>query len=448
MTRANLSSEAALIGVEEALNYILDHIKPLPTKVLPITHCFNRVLAQDVISGCDVPPFVNSAMDGYAVRAEDVRDCSAQNPVKLRVLEDIPAGVAPKKTVVLGTAARIMTGAPMPPGANAVVPFEETSEARRVPGLSNDEVAILQPISTNDNVRPAGEDVQKGSKVLQAGKRLRPQEIGLLAAIGQAQVAVHKIPRVAILATGDELVGPEEPLTPGKIRNSNEYTQAALVTSYGAKPVMLGVARDTAKELTAKIRSGLAQEVDLFLTSAGVSVGDYDMVKNVLAAEGEMHFWQVAIKPGKPLAFGTIEDTPVIGLPGNPVAAMIAFEVFARPAILKLAGLANLHKPTLRAILQEDVYNSGRQHYMRAFLSQVDGKFRVTTKGSGVQVQGSGILSSLVWANALVVVPNEVTHIPAGTEVDVWLLDWRGDHIPKKTTALVGPQSDDLGRGL
>ncbi len=421
------------IAVEEALNYILDHIKPLPVEVLPITQCLNRILAQEAVSDCDVPPFVNAAMDGYAVIAADLGECSATNPVKLKVIENIPAGVAPQKEVVLGTAARIMTGAPMPLGANAIVRFEETSEAQPLSGLSglaDDEVAILHPISVNENVRPAGEDVQKGQIVLPKGKRLRPQDIGLLAATGGGHIAVHKIPRVAILATGDELVGVEEPLTPGKIRNSNEYTQAALVQSYGAEPVMLGVARDNIKDLTNKIRTGLKHKVDLFLTSAGVSVGDYDIVKTVLATEGVMRFWQVAIKPGKPLAFGVIEGVPLVGLPGNPVAAMIAFEVFARPAILKLAGYRNWEKPTLKATLQEDVYNSGREHYMRAFVSQTAAGYQVTTRGSGVQVQGSGIVSSRVWANALVVVPNEIRRLPAGTEVDVWLLDWRGEQIP------------------
>jgi len=194
---------------------------------------------------------------------------------------------------------------------------------------------------------------------------------------------------------------------------------------------MLGVARDTTEDLKAKIREGLAQKVDLFLTSAGVSVGDYDVVKDVLAEEGEMHFWQVAIKPGKPLAFGMMDNTPLIGLPGNPVASMVAFEVFARPAILKLAGSPLWDKLTLKAVLQEDAQNSGRRHYMRALLYETEGEYRVTTRGSGVQVQGSGILSSLVWANALVVVPNEITFLPAGSQVDVWLLDWQGAKFPR-----------------
>jgi molybdopterin molybdotransferase len=197
-----------------------------------------------------------------------------------------------------------------------------------------------------------------------------------------------------------------------------------LVQRYGGVPVPLGIARDTAEDLTTKIRGGLAQNVDLFLTSAGVSVGDFDVVKNVLAAEGEVHFWQVAIKPGKPLAFGSLANVPLLGLPGNPVAALVASEVFARPAILKLGGHANLEKPSVRAILEEDVHNSGRRHFMRARVRWEADGYHVTTRGSGVQVQGSGILSSLVWANGLVVVPEEVTYIQAGNGVDVWMLDW------------------------
>ncbi|MBI1878484.1 MAG: molybdopterin molybdotransferase MoeA, partial [Chloroflexi bacterium] len=260
-----------------------------------------------------------------------------------------------------------------------------------------------------------------------------PQDVGVLAALGQAEIWVHRPPRIAILATGDELVDVDEPIEPGKIRNSNEYTQAALVEKYGGEPVMLGIARDSVADLTAKIREGLAQQVDLFLTSAGVSVGDFDMVKKVLAAEGEMQFWQVAIKPGKPLAFGHLrgyDDTgrvsgtvPLIGLPGNPVAAMVAFEVFARPAILKLGGQHSFEKTSLRACLDEEISNSGRRHYMRAFVHLEADGYHVTTRGSGVQVQGSGILTSMVWANGLVVVPENITYLPAGAPVEVWLLD-------------------------
>lgn len=409
--------------VEEALSYILEHVQPLPAETVPVSRALQRVLAEDVPAEIDVPPFHNSAMDGYAVRSEDARRASAESPVLLRVVAEIPAGVSPRAEIAPGEAARIMTGAPMPAGADAVVRFEETSEGRPEMKTPAGQVAIVRAAAAGENVRRAGEDIRRGQVVLTRGRALRPQEIGVLAAIGRATVPVHRRPRVAILATGDELVDIDEPLRPGQIRNSNEYTTAALVQRYGGEPVRLGIARDTVEDLTAKIRQGLAEKVDLFLTSAGVSVGDFDMVKDVLAAEGQMHFWQVDIKPGKPLAFGVIGGVPLIGLPGNPVAAVVAFEVFARPAILKLAGRSSWAKPALRAVLEEEVHNSGRRHFMRALIRQTEAGLRVTTRSSDVEVQGSGILSSLVWANALVVVPEEVTYLPAGSEVDVWLLD-------------------------
>ncbi len=254
----------------------------------------------------------------------------------------------------------------------------------------------------------------------------------MLAAIGQSDVPVVKRPRVGILATGDELVDISEPLTAGKIRNSNGYTQAAQVASYGAIPVPLGIARDTIADLNAKLEAALAQNLDLLITSAGVSAGDYDVVKNVLQQRGNMHFWKVDIKPGKPLAFGNINGIPMLGLPGNPVASVVAFEVFARAAILKLAGHASIAKPLLKATLAEDVTNSGRQHYMRGYLYHTESGYQATTRGSGVNVQGSGILSSLIWANVLLVIPSGVKFLPAGSMVDAWLLNWRGPEIPER----------------
>lgn len=431
--KAKQSTNEPLITVEAALELILQQIAPVDTEVMPLTQSFNRVLAESIRSEINVPPFANSAMDGYAVIAADTQGSSRQTPVYLKVVDYIPAGATPTTALRPQTAARIMTGAPIPPGANAVVRFEETSEhITPTEKLAEDEILIYHTVAEGDNVRPVGEDIQAGQVILEAGRRLRPQDIGVLAAIGQAQVKVYRRPRVAILATGDELVGIDEPIEPGKIRNSNEYTQAALVEKYGGQAVMLGIARDTVADLTAKIRAGLARQVDLFLTSAGVSVGDFDMVKNVLAAEGQVQFWQVAIKPGKPLAFGTLGKSanqptgrrvPLIGLPGNPVASMVAFEVFARPAILKLGGQRTWDKPAVRAALDEEVFNSGRRHYMRAFIYAGPDGYRVTTRGSGVQVQGSGILTSLVWANGLVIVPENVTHLAANTPVEVWILD-------------------------
>jgi molybdopterin molybdotransferase len=419
-----------LIAVEDALKLILAQITPVDPEWIALSQSLNRVLAQPIISQANVPPFANSAMDGYALVAADSQHASANTPVCLKVIDNIPAGATPTIPLAPCTAVRIMTGAPIPVGADAVIRFEETSEYIRAadrPTPLADEVWLYNTVAPGDNVRPIGEDIKAGQLILEEGRRLRPQDIGVLAAIGQAQVQVYRRPRVAILATGDELVDVADPLAPGKIRNSNEYSQAALVQKYGAEPLMLGIARDNVADLTAKIQQGLAQQVDLFLTSAGVSVGDFDMVKNVLAAEGEVQFWQVAIKPGKPLAFGRLRQgetyIPLLGLPGNPVAAMVAFEVFARPAIQKLAGLRSEAKMTVQANLDEEVSNSGRRHYMRAFVyAQPDG-YHVTTHGSGVQVQGSGILSSMVWANSLVVIPEQVTYLPAGAKVEVWILD-------------------------
>ncbi len=428
------NQQNSLIAVEEALDTILEKMEPVGLERIPLSQSLGRVLAEPIISEINVPPFANSAMDGYAVIAADTTGASRQKPVMLQVVGNIPAGTSSSIKLTQGMAARIMTGAPIPAGTTAVIRFEETSEQLLPEGqeLPDDQVMVYQPVAAGDNVRPAGEDIETGQVILEAGHRMRPQDIGVMAAIGQAELPVYRRPRVAILATGDELVDLNEPIEPGKIRNSNEYTQAAMVQKYGGEPVMLGIARDNVTDLTAKIQAGLEQQVDLFLTSAGVSIGDFDIVKNVLAAEGEMEFWQVAIKPGKPLAFGLLHrqaghrtgsQVPLIGLPGNPGAAMVAFEVFARPAILKLGGQRSWEKKKLLATLAEEVTNSGRRHFMRGLVRLGPNGYEVTTRGSGVQVQGSGILTSMVWANCLVVVPEKVTFLPEGTSVEVWILD-------------------------
>ncbi|MDH4138807.1 MAG: molybdopterin molybdotransferase MoeA, partial [Anaerolineae bacterium] len=249
---------------------------------------------------------------------------------------------------------------------------------------------------------------------------IRSQEIGVLASLGKSTVSVIRRPRVAILATGDELSTIDEPVTPGKIRNSNEYSNAALVRRYGGIPIRLGIARDNVEDLTAKINEGLAQNVDLFLTSAGVSVGDYDVVKDVLNTEGEMRFWQVRMKPGKPLAFGLIRGVPLIGLPGNPVSSMVSFEQFARPAMLVMEGKTRLAKPTVEAILEEDVTNSGRRGFVRVMVDKRDGQYYAHTTGR----QGSGVLTSMVKANGLAVIPEGVRLVKAGEKVTVQMLDW------------------------
>jgi len=410
-----------VISVEEALAEILSHVRPLEPERIPILEALGRVLAEEIVSDIDLPPFDNSAMDGYAVRAADV----ARTPVSLAVRGSVAAGYVTTVRLEPGTAIRIMTGAPMPDSADTVVPFEDTSDADRSKAARltapATEIEVRIALRPGDHVRPAGEDLRQGEQVMAPGRVIRAQEIGVLASLGRATVLVRRRPRVAILATGDELLEVDEPLAPGKIRNSNEYTNTALVTRTGGVPIRLGIARDTAGELTAKIREGLAQGADLFLTSGGVSVGDYDVVKDVLGAEGRMQFWQVNMRPGKPLAFGLLSGgVPLIGLPGNPVSAMVSFEQFARPAILKMLGHSDLVKPTIRAILDEPLTTSGRRTFARVIVTQRDGRYHARTTGE----QGSGVLTSMAKANGLAIVPEGVDSLLAGTEVAVQMLDW------------------------
>ena len=410
-----------LISVEEALERILARFSALEAEPVLLLSALDRVLAESVIAGTSIPPFDNSAMDGYAVIAAD----TAQAPVTLRVCAHIAAGdPVSSLRVRSGEAARIMTGAPVPPGADAVVRFEQTvvanPSAADLQHSQGDEVRVLMPARAGDNVRRAGEDVTRGQTVLRAGAMVRPPEIALLAALGLARVMVHRRPRVAILATGDELIAIDEPPSPGKIRNVNEVSTAAMVLRCGGEPICLGIARDRIDHLRAKVEEGLAQSPDLFVTSAGVSVGDFDMVKDVLAAVGRMDFWSVAMKPGKPMAFGSVRGVPLIGLPGNPVAAMVTFEQFVRPAILKMAGRRTWRKPGVRALVEEDIENSGRRHYVRALVERRGEQYFARATGE----QGSGVLSSLVQANGLLIVPEGVTLVRAGESADVQMLDW------------------------
>ena len=419
-----MTEMATMISVDEALERILKHFEPLELEEVEILEALDRVLAEDVYSDMDIPPFANSAMDGYAVRADDTVGASREHPVTLRVVADVAAGYTTEVKVAPGTTIRIMTGAPLPEGADTVICVEDTSDwarSRQERGREpSTEVKVYHAAEPGENVRPAGEDIRQGELVLATGTIIRAQEIGVLASLGKSTVCVIRRPRVAVLATGDELLTIDEPVTPGKIRNSNEYSNAALVRRYGGIPVRLGIARDNVEDLTAKINEGLAQKVDLFLTSAGVSVGDYDVVKDVLSTEGEMRFWQVRMKPGKPLAFGLIRGVPLIGLPGNPVSSMVSFEQFARPAMLVMEGKTRLVKPTVEAILKENVTNSGRRGFVRVMVKERDGQYYAHTTGG----QGSGVLTSMVKANGLAVIAEGVRLAKAGEKVTVQMLDW------------------------
>jgi molybdopterin molybdotransferase len=329
------------------------------------------------------------------------------------VLANLPAGYVAHTEVTPGTAIRIMTGAPIPLGADGVVRVEDTVSA-------DDRVDVGVAIEPGQFVRPAGEDVRQGDLVLRCGTPVRPQEIGMLAALGCAEVLVTRRPRVAILATGDELVAIDAPLAPGKIRDANSYSNAAQVTACGAEPILLGIAGDRAEVLSESIRAGVAEDVDLFLSSGGVSVGDFDVVKDVLAAEGQIDFWRVRMKPGKPLAFGRIGDVPVLGLPGNPVSAMVSFETFVRPAILKMLGAAEIHRPRVEVTLMDAVRRKDdRRHFVRVRVEWHEGEYRAYLTGG----QGSGILNSMVKANGLAIIPEDWTHVEVGARVEAVLLD-------------------------
>lgn len=410
-----------MLSVEEALEKVLAMFHPLEAERAPMLETLGRVLAEDVIAPEDIPPHANTAMDGYAVQAADLAGAGPELPHRLRVIENLAAGYIATQRVMPGTAIRIMTGAPLPEGADAVIPFEETYQ-------EGEWVDCFAAMRVGENVRPAGEDVRAGECTLARGMRLRPQEIGMLAALGYGEVAVIRRPRVAILATGDELVDIGAPLPPGKIRNANSYSNAAQVLQYGGVPLMLGIARDTVEDLTAKIRAGLAQGADLLITSGGVSVGDFDVVKKVLAAEGEISFWRVRMKPGKPLACGHItaevdgapRTVPLLGMPGNPVSTMVSFELFARPAILTMLGAQDVRKPTFEAILDEGLAcKDERRHYLRVNITRRADGLHAALTGE----QGSGILSSMVRANGLAIIPEDWDHAPAGARVQVLLFE-------------------------
>lgn len=412
-----------MISVEEARGFVLERFRPLEPERIFVLDALGLVLAEDIISEINVPPHDNSAMDGYAVRGADVEHASPESPVTLRVIGDLAAGYVPNIRVDNGTAIRIMTGAVLPPGADTIVRFEDTSEAisMRATGKGEGKVQVMKGTPAGMSVRRAGEDIHQGDVVLKNGTELRPAEIGVLASIGKSRVAVHRRPRVAILATGDELVGIDEEIAPGKIRNSNEYSNAAAVQRSGGVPILLGIARDNIETLMAKLDEGLNQRADLFITSAGVSIGDYDIVKDVLNSEGEMHFWQVRMKPGKPLAFGSVRGVPLLGLPGNPVSALISFEIFARPAIRKMLGHKRFARPVIRAQVDEDVYNdSERRNFIRVHVVQSNGEYHARTTGD----QGSGVLTSMVGANGLLVIPEDVRVVHAGEWGSVEMLDW------------------------
>lgn len=404
----------ATLSVDEALDRVLARIEPLAPTQVGLLDALGGVLTEDATADRDVPPFRNSAMDGYAVRGAEV----TRDGVTLRVVGAVAAGSLPERAVEAGEAMRIMTGAPMPDGADTVVRVEDTDNGASV-------VTIHKATPKGVAVRQAGEDLKRGEVVLARGTLLRHAEIGVLASIGRAKVNVVRRPNVAVVSTGDELVDIDEEPGPGKIRDTNRYSLAAAVRATGCAAFELGIARDSADDLRHAL--GNAAFGDLVVTSGGVSVGDHDHVKPVVDAMGQMDFWSIALRPGRPLAFGELRTkrgaVPIFGLPGNPVSALLTFELFVRPALLKMSGRTKLHRPRVQARLLDRVDKPiGLRMFARGIYDAEAGTVRSTGP------QGSGILRSMSLANALIDLPEPAAAAGPGDTVNVLLTDLPEDH--------------------
>ena len=393
-----------MLTVEQALQQILSRFQPLESERVELMSALGRVLAEAVVSRREIPPWANSSMDGYAVRAGDTGD------VRLSVVGQVAAGSVPTRSVGRGEAMRIFTGAPLPDGADAIVPQEDVTATDGV-------IRLAARVEPGAYVRPTGEDVRVGDRVLEPGVALGAAEIGLLATLGYTQVSVYRRPRVAILSTGNELADLGIEPAAGQIPNTNTYSLMAQVIEAGAEPINLGVAPDDLATIEARLRTGFG--ADVIVSSAGVSVGDLDLVKEALTRLGaELHLWRVSMRPGKPITFGSVGDTPIYGLPGNPVSAMVTFELFVRPALRRMAGHASLERPRILARAARRIANPGtRRGYLRVGLARDGATWMATLTGD----QGSAILRSMVLADGLAVVPGD-TVIEAGGDVEVIVL--------------------------
>jgi molybdopterin molybdotransferase len=415
---------ADMLSVEEARRKILSKFSKLETEKTPILKSLGNVISQDILSQIDVPPWNNSAMDGYAVIKKDLLRASEEDMVYLKVVEEIAAGQIPRKSLNNGETSRIMTGAPIPQNADAVVPFEDTNELER---NNLEEIGIKINVDHYENIRKKSEDIKNGSVILNKGTIITSASIGLLASIGLNTVPTIRKPIVGILSTGNELIEPGQKNEPGKIFNSNSYTITSLIDSYGAVPKLQTHAQDNIEDLEKKLLNFI--DVDLIITSAGVSKGDYDVVKDVLNKNGDINFWSVNMRPAKPLAFGIIslnnKKIPLLGLPGNPVSAMIALEKFGRYAIDKMMGKSIRHKPIIKAFLDSDIINhDGRRLYARVTVFR-DSHSKLIAKP--INNQSSGVLTSMQEANGLAICPSDIDILNKGQEIDVEMFNWNED---------------------
>jgi len=408
----------ALISVDDARSRILNDFNPLDTEKVNLVHALRRTLAVEIMAPFDLPRFDNSSVDGFALRLAHWQS-NADMPLHFKVIGDIPAGSNKKYRLKPAEAVRIMTGAPVPTGADRVVPVENTDYPYRDASAPLPETITVNVVpSAKMNIRPRGQDVSKGTIVLAQGQRLGAAEIGLLAMLGYRQVQVNRIPKIGLFSSGDELIQPGRRLTPGKIFDANSAMLSALLTEHGCHVINLGTSRDDPNSVKALFERARKQKVDLIVSTAGVSVGAFDYVRQILEENHRVSIWRVNMRPGKPLTFGYYESIPVISLPGNPVSAYVGFLVFILPVLRKMMGLNQISPETITVRLEQSIESDGRESYLRGIVSNRDGIYYGTLSGH----QGSGNLAALVQANALLILPSGVQSLPAGAEVKAWLL--------------------------
>jgi len=413
-----------MLSVEAASSIIMQHFDKLSEVAVPILDTLGYTLAEDIYSSINIPPNANSGMDGYAIIANNLSEYNESNPITLTVIGTVPAGSVPQVEVSDGTAVRIMTGASIPNGATAVVPFEETDEIERITNKTPlNEITIKTKLPAGSNIRAAAEDVKVGDLILESGITIRQQEIAVLASLGLAQTTIIRKPVVGVISTGDELIELGRELSHSKIYDSNSYGVCAAIQAAGGLAKRIGIAQDTFEDLENAINE--CSDCDMIITSAGVSKGDYDFVKEVLTQNGEMNFWSVRMRPAKPLAFGLInidnKNIPLIGLPGNPVSALVAFEMFGRPAILKMRGKKQLGRPIISGRLNGTINNfDGRRVYARVVIEESNGTYTATPTGP----QGSNILTSMSKSNGLAICPEDETKKQSGDIVSIIMTNW------------------------
>jgi molybdopterin molybdotransferase len=403
------------LSAAEAAGRILEEVERQPALRIPLDDALDSVLAEDVVSRLDIPAWTNSAMDGYAARGEDVRGASESSPVQLRVVEHLPAGKFPTRPIGPGECTRIFTGAPLPDGSDSVIRQEDTD-------LGAETVTIVKDRDVGVNIRQAGEDIKRGSTVLTAGTELRPAHLGVLASLAVAHPLVYRRPRVAILGSGDEIVDVDQPeaiLSGRKIASSNTHTLVALVREAGGEPVNLGIAADDPESLRDHLAR--AMDCDLLVTTAGISVGEHDYLRSVMEdMGGELRFWKLRMRPGAPVGFGVLDRLPWIGLPGNPVSTMVTFELFVRPAVRKMMGHRLYFRRSAPVRVAETISVRPRlQHFLRGVVSEGPSGLEARLTGP----QGSGILTSMVKANALLIIPEGQFETAAGSTVPALVLD-------------------------